>query len=259
MTVVFLRSGGIRKCKVFYINIKMFGKKDRIPKHIAFVMDGNGRWAKEKGLPRTEGHRVGMKRLKEVINASLDLGVKVVTFFAFSTENWNRPKQEVQVLMRFLDMYLDKEIKDMQKKNIRFVVIGRRDPIPKYIQEKIERSQNLTKNNTAMTLVLAINYGARQEIVDAVKKIAQAAVKQEITLNDIDENSISLNLYTNVLPEPDLLIRTSGEMRLSNFLLWQLSYAELYFPKIYWPEFDKNALIDAIKEYQNRERRFGNI
>lgn len=234
-------------------------EKSILPKHIAFVMDGNGRWARERGLPRTEGHRVGMKRLKEVISASLDLGVKVVTFFAFSNENWNRPKQEVQILMRFLEMYLGKEIKDMQKKNIRFRVIGRGEPIPKYIREKIRKAEELTKNNDAMTLVLAINYGSRQEIVDAVKRIAQAAVKQEISSDDIDENTLSRNLYTKGLPEPDLLIRTSGEMRLSNFLLWQLSYAELYFPKIYWPEFDKNELVNAIKEYQNRERRFGNI
>jgi len=233
--------------------------KNIIPKHIAFVMDGNGRWARERGLPRTEGHRVGMKRLKEVITSSLDLGVKVITFFAFSTENWNRPKREVRVLMHFLEMYLDKEIKDMQKKNIRFRVIGRGEPIPKYIREKIRKSEELTKNNDALTLVLAINYGARQEIVDAVKKISQAVVHQEISADDIDENILSGNLYTKGLPEPDLLIRTSGEMRLSNFLLWQLSYAELYFPKIYWPEFDKQAFSEAIKEYQNRERRFGNI
>ena len=234
-------------------------EKGHIPKHIAFVMDGNGRWAREKGLLRTEGHRVGMKRLKEVVTTSLDLGVKVVTFFAFSTENWNRPKQEVQVLMRILDMYLDKEIRDMQKRNIRFLVIGRREPIPKYIQEKIDKAQNATKDNTALTLVLAINYGARQEIVDAVRRIAQAAVNQEIAINDIKEDIFSSYLYTHNLPEPDLLIRTSGEMRLSNFLLWQLSYAELCFPKIYWPDFDRNALIEAIKDFRNRECRFGNI
>lgn len=233
--------------------------KTNIPKHIAFIMDGNGRWASEKGLPRSAGHRVGASRVKEIVKKALDLEVSVVTFFAFSNENWQRPKKEIEVLMRYLSSYLDYQIKDLHKKNIKFLAIGRKDPIPKYLQDKIKKSEDLTKNNTSMTMVLALNYGSRQEITDAVKKISGMVISGKLKEEDIDEELISNNLYTAGLPDPDLLVRTSGEMRISNFLLWQLSYAELYFPKIYWPDFKGAELEKAIKIYQDRERRFGGI
>jgi undecaprenyl diphosphate synthase len=231
--------------------------KNNIPKHIAIIMDGNGRWAAQRGLPRTAGHRQGTKRVKEIIKAAAELAVEVLTLFAFSTENWSRPKTEVEVLMRYLSDFLDKEIKELQKNNIRFLVIGRDEPLPKYIQEKISRAEDETKANSGLVLVLALNYGARQEIVDAAKKIVQDVSSNSCTPADINEESFSRYLYTSGLPDPDLLIRTSGEMRISNFLLWQLSYAELYFPKKYWPDFKGEDLKKAIAVFQRRQRRFG--
>jgi undecaprenyl diphosphate synthase len=233
--------------------------QNNIPKHIAFIMDGNGRWAQKRHLPRVEGHRVGAKRIIEVVKEALDLGVGVVTFFAFSSENWSRPRKEIEVLMKFLDNYLDRQITRLHEKNIRFMVIGRNDPVPKYLLDKIQQAEIRTKDNTGMTMVLALNYGARQEITDAVKKIVNSILKGKLTIEDLDENEISRNLYTCGLPDPDLLVRTSGELRLSNFLLWQLSYSELYFPDVYWPDFGKEELRKAIKVYQERDRRFGNI
>jgi undecaprenyl diphosphate synthase len=233
--------------------------KNNIPKHIAIIMDGNGRWAKERGLRRTEGHREGIKRVKEIVRAAAELGVKVVTFFAFSTENWARPKKEIDMLMRSLSHFLDREIKELDKNNIKFIAIGRGEPIPKYIQTQIRDAENKTRGNSGMVVVLALNYGARQEIVDAAKKFAVSVIKFETNLEDLDVQGFSRYFYTAGLPDPDLLIRTSGEMRLSNFLLWQLSYAELYFPKKYWPEFKRQDLEQAIGIYQKRQRRFGAI
>jgi len=233
--------------------------KNNIPKHIAIIMDGNGRWAEEKGLRRTEGHREGVKRVKEIVKASAELGVKVVTFFAFSTENWGRPKKEVDMLMRSLSHFLDREIKELDKNNIKFVAIGRDEPIPKYVQAKIRGAENKTKDNSGLVVVLALNYGARQEIVDAARKFAISVIKAEANLEDLDVQSFSRYFYTTGLPDPDLLIRTSGEMRLSNFLLWQLSYTELYFSKKYWPEFRRQDLESAIRVYQKRQRRFGAV
>lgn len=234
-------------------------QETNIPRHIAIIMDGNGRWAIEKGLSRTAGHKEGTKRIREIIKAADEFGVRVLTLFAFSTENWNRPKKEIDILMRYLDGFLDREAIELHENNMRLLIIGRDDPLPKYIQEKIRKVQAKTKDNTGLTLVLALNYGARQEIVDAFKKIIPLVARGEIALESIDENIISKFLYTYGLPEPDLLIRTSGEMRLSNFLLWQLSYAEMYFPKKYWPDFMKEDLERAIKEYKSRNRRFGGI
>ena len=233
--------------------------KNNIPRHIAIIMDGNGRWAKEKALPRSAGHKQGIERVKEIVNACADLGVKVVTFFAFSTENWSRPKKEVDMLMRYLNNFLAREIKKLDKKNIRFLSMGRGNPIPEYLQKKIRESKEQTKGNTGLTVVLALNYGARQEIVDAVKKFTDAVLKGEADINDLDVDGFSKYLYTAGLPDPDLLIRPSGELRISNFLLWQLSYAELYFPKKFWPDFDRSELEEAIEEYQKRDRRFGGI
>lgn len=233
--------------------------KNKLPEHVAFIMDGNGRWAQEKGLPRVAGHRTGVKRVKEIVKAAQELGIKVVTFFAFSTENWARPKKEIDMLMFFLNNFLDNEIKDLNRNNIRFVTIGEDDPIPKNIQVKIAEAENKTKSNGGLVMVLALNYGGRREIVEAVKKVADSVKRGKLNINDLDEANLGGYLYTAGLPDPDLLIRTSGEMRISNFLLWQLSYAELYFTKEYWPNFGKAEFEKALEEYQGRERKFGRI
>lgn len=233
--------------------------KDNIPKHVAIIMDGNGRWAKEKGLPRVFGHREGVERVREIVKASRELGIEVLTLFAFSTENWARPQKEVGVLMRYLNNFLDKEIGQLDKNNVRLKVIGRADPIPKYLQKKLKQGQSKTQENTGLTLVLALNYGARQELVDAVKKFAHSVASGKADIEGLDSDAFCRYLYTDGLPDPDLLIRTSGEMRISNFLLWQLSYAELYFTKKRWPDFRRKDLEEAILEFQKRERRFGLI
>ncbi len=233
--------------------------KTNIPKHVAIIMDGNGRWAKERGLPRSAGHRAGINKVKEIIRAASDLGIKVVTLFAFSTENWARPQREVNLLMRALNNFLDRQINELLKNNIRLMVIGRGSPIPEYLTAKIKKAKEKTKDNTGLVFVLALNYGSRQEIIDAIKKFTNAVIKNEAAVEDLDIENFSNYLYTAGLPDPDLLIRTSGEMRISNFLLWQISYAELYFPKKYWPDFGKEDLERAIEIYQERERRFGTI
>jgi len=234
-------------------------KKDSIPRHIAIIMDGNGRWAKERGLPRTAGHREGIDRIKEIVKAAGELKIEVLTFFAFSTENWSRPKREVDMLMRSLKNFLDRQIKQLDKDNVKFMVIGRDEPMPGYLLEKIQEAEDKTKDNTGLIVILALNYGARQEIIDAAKKFVRAVTEGKASIEDLDIDTFSQYFYTAGLPDPDLLIRTSGEMRISNFLLWQLSYAELYFPRKYWPDFKKEDLEKAIKVYQNRERRFGGI
>ena len=230
-----------------------------VPRHIAFIMDGNGRWAQERHLPRALGHREGVKRVREITSACQELGVQAVTFFAFSTENWNRPKAEVAILMRYFDHFLKEEIKSLNKKNIRLLFIGRGSPLPEYLQRRMKQAQQDTRQNTGITMVIALNYGSRSEIMDAAKKFASAVLKGEKKLDDLDEKMFSGLLYTAGLSDPDLLIRTSGEMRISNFLLWQLSYAEFYFAKKYWPDFVRQELEKAIREFQRRERRFGAI
>ncbi|MDD5060286.1 MAG: isoprenyl transferase [Candidatus Omnitrophica bacterium] len=230
-----------------------------IPKHVAFIMDGNGRWAKEKGLSRTLGHRKGVARVKEIINGAYSLGIKTVTFFAFSTENWNRPQTEINVLMRYLDEFLTKEAVAMRKNNVRFLVIGRTDPIPKYLQRKIKKTEEETAANSGLLVVLALNYGGRQEIVDAAKKFGQDVLTGKIKPESLDEEKFRGYFYSAGISDPDLLVRTSNEQRLSNFLLWQLSYSEFYFTTKYWPDFGIDDLKEAIKEYQKRERRFGGI
>jgi len=233
--------------------------KNNLPQHIAIIMDGNGRWAREKRLPRTAGHRAGVQRVKEIVKAADALGIKVLTFFAFSSENWDRPKQEINMLMRYLNNFLDREIDDLDRKNIRFMAIGQDEPLPKYLQTKIKDAEAKTLNNTGLFLVLALNYGARQEIVEAAKKFASSVLSGRAKIEELDIELFSHYFYTADLPDPDLLIRTSGEMRISNFLLWQLSYAELYFPKKHWPDFRREDFEEAIREYQRRERRFGGI
>ncbi|MDD4894574.1 MAG: isoprenyl transferase [Candidatus Omnitrophica bacterium] len=233
--------------------------KTNIPKHIAIIMDGNGRWAKEKGLPRSAGHRAGINRVKEVIKAASKLGVKVITLFAFSAENWARPQKEINLLMRALDNFLESQINELDKNNIRLKIIGADKPIPQYLLTKIKKAEARTEENTGLIFVLALNYGSRQEITEAAKRFAAAVARGEADLESLDAEGFAKYLYTAGLPEPDLLIRTSGEMRISNFLLWQLSYAELYFPKKYWPDFASKDLEKAIQIYQGRERRFGKV
>lgn len=233
--------------------------KNNIPKHVAIIMDGNGRWAKERRLPRILGHRAGIDRIKEIINAADELGIKVITFFAFSAENWARPKTEVAMLMHSLKNFLDRQIKELDKNNIKFIWIGRNEPLPYYLRVKIKEAQNRTKDNTGLKVVLALNYGARQEIIDAAKKFAASVAKGETDIEGLGIERFDRYLYTAGLPDPDLLIRTSGEMRISNFLLWQISYAELLFLKKYWPDFRAGDLKKAIEVYRVRERRFGGI
>ncbi len=230
-----------------------------IPQHIAIIMDGNGRWAKERHLPRAVGHREGIQRVREIVRAAGQMGVKVLTLFAFSHENWQRPRTEIAMLMKALDHFLDYEVRQLHESNIRLLIIGRDDPIPKRLVTKMQAAQAKTAANTGLTLVLAINYGGRQEIIDAAKDFARDVQANRAQLNSLDEQSMSRYLYTRGLPDPDILIRTSGEQRLSNYLLWQLSYAEFYFLKKYWPEFKTEDLAQAIKAYQARERRYGQI
>lgn len=233
--------------------------KNNLPEHIAIIMDGNGRWAKARGLPRFAGHRQGIENIKNIIKAADKLGIKVVTFFVFSTENWNRPKREVDMLMRSLNNFLGREINELNKNNIRLKFIGRDSPVPEYILAKMKEAEGLTRDNSGLVIVLALNYGGRQEIIDAVKKFSRSVVSGKAKIEELDTDKFNEYLYTAGLPEPALLIRTSGEMRISNFLLWQLSYAELYFAEKYWPDFRRRDLEYAISEYQKRERRFGGI
>jgi undecaprenyl diphosphate synthase len=222
-------------------------------------MDGNGRWAKERKLPRTAGHLEGIKRVKEIVRQAASLGVRVLTLFAFSSENWNRPKREVDMLMRSLCKFLDTEIKELDRNNVRFKVIGRDDPLPEYVRAKLQETKVRTCDNTGLVLVLALNYGARQEIVDAAKNFARQVAEGRVKMDCFKDDDFQDYLYTAGLPDPDLLIRTSGEMRISNFLLWQISYAELYFSQKYWPDFKKDDLNHALEEFNRRERRFGKI
>lgn len=233
--------------------------KDNLPKHIAIIMDGNGRWASKKNLPRVEGHREGIKRAEEIIEAADEIGIKFITFFTFSSENWKRPKLEVETLMRLLDAFLKNKLKKLMENNVRLKVIGRKDPIPDYLWRNLCQTQEATANNTGLTVVLAFNYGSRQEIVDAARRIAGEVLEKRLSLEDLDEETVKGFLYTAGIPDPDLLIRTSAELRISNFLLWQISYAELYFPEVLWPDFKRPNLEEAINVYQNRSRRFGEI
>ena len=222
-------------------------------------MDGNGRWAQKRHLPRTQGHVEGVKRVQEIIYAANDAGIRVLTLFTFSTENWTRPKNEVSMLMRTLITVMNSRIGNLNKKNIKFQFIGRKEGVPDSVLKTIQSSMELTKNNTGMTLNMAFNYGSRGEILDAVVNIAKAVKEGQLSLEEINEEKFNQSLYTKGLPDPDLLIRTSGEKRISNFLLWQLSYAELYFTDKCWPDFNEKEFKKAMLDYQSRERRFGNV
>ncbi len=229
----------------------------KIPIHVAIIMDGNGRWASQRNLPRIAGHRAGVKSVKEVVEAARESGVKILTLYAFSTENWKRPKHEVAALFKLLENYIDTEVDSITKNNIRLSVIGRLEGLPDSVRDKLKKITEKTRHNTALTLNLALNYGARTEIVDAVRAIVNDCASKIIRPEEIDEKSFSSYLYTKDMPDPDLLIRTSGEMRLSNFLLWQLSYTELYISKKLWPDFKKQDFIKAVEGYQFRQRRYG--
>ena len=233
--------------------------KNSLPKHIAVIMDGNGRWAKEHGRPRVFGHKNGVKAVRETTEACAELGVEYLTLYAFSTENWNRPRIEVNALMALLVETLRKEISTLNKNNIRLKAIGDLEKLPPKTYKALLEGIENTKNNTHMTLVLALNYSAKWEILDAVKKIARKVASEEITPDDIKEDDFVGALSTAGIPDPELLIRTSGENRISNFLLWQIAYSELYFSPIFWPDFRKAQLYEAIIDFQQRERRFGKI
>jgi undecaprenyl diphosphate synthase len=232
-------------------------QKEKLPKHIAIIMDGNGRWAKKRSLPRIEGHRAGVDSVEDVVISCREMDIKALTLYSFSEENWNRPKLEINLLMGLLKDYLVKELPRMLKENIRFNVIGKIDKLPFLVQEFIEYTIKSTKKNNGLILTLALSYGSREEIVNAVKNIARDAKKGKIDSDKIDDGVFENYLYTSGLSEPDLLIRTSGELRLSNFLLWQMAYTELYFTDTLWPDFRGNDLLKAIIDYQKRERRFG--
>jgi undecaprenyl diphosphate synthase len=228
-----------------------------IPRHIAIIMDGNGRWAKERGLPRLEGHRAGAESVREVMEACIERGVKFLTLYAFSSENWSRPMTEVSALMSLLDRFLDEKAKDLDRQNVRLLAIGQLDRLPVKTRALIERIQARTAHHTAMTLVLALSYGGREEIVSAARSLAADAVAGKISPTAIDAELFASRLQTVGIPDPDLLIRTSGEMRISNFLLWQISYAEIIIVKKFWPDFRQGDLFEAVQEYQRRHRRFG--
>ena len=231
--------------------------KENLPKHLAIIMDGNGRWAKQKGFIRAIGHENGTKSVRLTVETCAKLGIENLTLYAFSTENWNRPKLEVDTLMRLLVNSLKSELKTLQENDIKLNSIGALDKLPKSIHKELNEVIELTKNNTRMTLTLALSYGSREELLNVVKNISDKVKNNIISIDSIDESIINQHLYTHNLPDVDLLIRTSGEHRISNFLLWQIAYAEFYFIDVLWPDFTESHLYEAIISYQKRERRFG--
>ena len=240
---------------------KVFNEIDRskVPKHVAVIMDGNGRWARKIGKERFFGHNSGINSVRDTIEASIDIGVETLTLYVFSLENWKRPEAEVKALMHLLFSSIDSELENLNKNNIMLEVIGKKDLLPKRTKKRLEDAVKETGKNTGLKLNLAISYGSKQEIVEAVKTISEKVKKNIISLENIDENIINDHLYTRNLDNVDLLIRTGGEIRVSNFLLWQISYAELFFLELLWPDFKKRHFYEAIVEYQKRARRFGKI
>ena len=230
-----------------------------LPQHVAVIMDGNGRWAKQRGLPRIEGHRQGAESARAVIRNAGELGIKYLTLYAFSAENWNRPQEEVDALMKYLVHYLKTETPELNKNNVRLEVIGQIWRLPDVVQDHLKKSIAILAKNNGLTLVMALSYGSRIEIVDAVRRLAEKVKTGQIEPADITEKVISDHLWTRNIPDPDLLIRTSGEMRVSNFLLWQISYSELVITPTLWPDFRKLQLLAALEEYARRHRRFGGV
>ena len=232
---------------------------ENMPKHIAIIMDGNGRWAKDRGLKRVMGHRAGMKVIKNIVNSCGKLGIKYLTLYAFSTENWKRPLEEVNALMNLIVEFIEKEGDELNEKNVIFNTIGDITKLPRASQDALNSLKKKTKNNTGLTLNIALNYGGRDEILMAVKNICKEVDKGTINISDIDEKLFSEHLYTAFMPDPDLIIRPSGEQRLSNYLLWQSAYSEFWYSDIKWPDFTEDNLKIAIIDYQHRNRRFGGV
>lgn len=231
----------------------------RIPRHIAIIMDGNGRWARQRGLPRVEGHRRGERSVRNIVEFCGELGVEHLTLYTFSAENWRRSQEEVGALMRLIEIVARKEIWELHKKGVRLRVLGRLHELPASLQEELERDVQLTRENTGLNLNLAINYGGRAEIVDAARTLAERVAQGRLQPEDITEELLSRALYNPEMPDPDLLIRTGGEMRLSNYLLWQVAYSEMWMTQTLWPDFGKPELLEAIRSFQSRERRFGGV
>ncbi len=230
---------------------------EKIPEHIAVIMDGNGRWARKRGLPRIAGHHAGMKTVKEITRAADEIGVKVLTLYAFSTENWKRPKDEVEYLMRLPQEYILTELEELIEQNVQVRMLGNQEQLPHYTVEAVMEAWDKTKSNTGLILNFALNYGSRDEMIQAIQGVARDVESGKMSIEEIKEDTFQRHLFTTGLPDPDLLIRTSGEIRLSNFMLWQLAYAELYFSEVYWPDFTRDEFYKAIVEYQRRNRRYG--
>jgi len=235
------------------------GVAPAVPRHVAIIMDGNGRWAQQHHLPRLSGHEAGRKSVKQVVQAAIDHGVKYLTLYAFSVENWQRPREEVQGLMGLLRGVIREELSEMGKEGIRLRTIGRRQDLPEAVREELEAAIEKTKNNTRLDLILALSYGSRVEITEAVQSIAREVKAGTLDPETVQEATVSAHLYTKDIPDPDLLIRTSGEMRVSNFLLWQISYAEIHVTPVLWPNFGKKEFAEALADYARRERRFGGL
>jgi undecaprenyl diphosphate synthase len=240
-------------------DIPSLEKQMAIPRHLAVIMDGNGRWAKARGLTRTHGHRQGVVAVREIVRNAADLGIEYLTLFSFSSENWSRPESEVRDLMGLLKLFIRKDLATLHKQNVRVLVIGRRDDLSADISALLDEAEAKTKDNTGLKLVIAFNYGARQEIAQAVQRLAQQACDGKIDIDQISEETISQVLYSRNIPDPDVILRTSGEQRLSNFLLWQAAYAEFIFVDCYWPDFGRADLEDALVEFARRDRRYGGI
>lgn len=233
--------------------------RERLPRHVAVIMDGNGRWAKRRGLPRIMGHRRGVDALKDLLRCARDWGIEALTAYAFSTENWGRPTEEVEFLMTLFERVLRRELQEMMEENVRIRFVGNLQALPTSLQAEIERSMTMTSSNTGIQFTVATNYGGRQEIVQACRAIAAQIQAGQLQPEDIDESVFERHLYTTGICDPDLLIRTSGEMRISNFLLWQMAYAEIYVTDTFWPDFDRSQFHSALRDYQSRERRFGKV
>lgn len=232
---------------------------NNLPTHIGIIMDGNGRWARKRGLPRSAGHREGAKTLEKLTRFAGDIGIKYITYYAFSTENWKRPSKEVESLMKLMTMYLDDYKRLLGGEDIRIRIIGKREGLSEEILKKIEIVESATENNSKITMNIALNYGGREDILNSVKSIAQKVANGDLKPEEITEDDISSNLYTYYMPDPDLIIRPSGELRLSNFLMWQSAYSELWFSDINWPDFTKNDFLKAISDFQKRNRRYGGV
>ncbi len=229
------------------------------PRHVAVIMDGNGRWAQARGLPRKAGHRAGAESVREAVDACLDLGIEFITLYAFSSENWNRPEKEIEALMKLLEQFLKTKGKEFMKKNVRLRTIGQTHLLPDSCRAQLAKVEKETANNSALTVILALSYGGREEIADASRRIAEKVSTGELSPEDVTKETVAQHLDTAEFPDPDLLIRTSGEFRLSNFLLWQLSYAEFFISEKNWPDFNKSDFRDAVEDYSRRHRRFGGL